>query len=784
MSSYEELFSRANPDETINKIPNAFAALLVRFFEVKRFIKQCSGSNILTDRNIGISNLNNNNSSHSPNDVHLRNKLGEDLNQINEAFHQLEQLVREPIKNFESSLSDFFNELQRDPRVSLMTEQVQAKVNALENHVMNLRFNILLELHRNISISNLNNNNSSHSPNDEHLRNKLGEDLNQINEAFHQLEQLVREPIKNFEGSLSESFDVLQRDPRGSLMTEQVQDKVNALENHVMNLRFNIPLVLHSMSSTSSDVHRYLWKKDLSSGVDKLPGLHLGHKFLYSSVFTEFKEAFEDLDIKLKHCLLCFAIVPENVAVKKRLLINWWVGECLVDPPDTGEKTDEEIADEILKELISKGFIEAVKERHKLVANRYKMRSRMRYLVIILATEAGFFDYDFNGILTENFTRCSRNYLLKAEDGTPEQLAKTNLQLEKLQTIFNVNDPFPFLKFDWFSKMKNVEVLYLGRWQSSGKYHIEVASTEFLKGLRNMKRLRLLSVQGISGITVLPDSVGKLTTLRILDLKACHNLEALPDKIALLKQLTHLDISECYLLDGLPKGLAHLSKLQVLKGFLIGNSKRGSPCTLEDLIGLRKLGKLSINTSSKDFPKKEELQALSKLEALRKLAIAWSTMKEENGSTGNSDDKGDNSRQLRGAAKLKKTVSEHFHKLSTLKDRETPEPPSKLEKLVFQCFPHGEIPDWLIPGKLQSLKKLYIRGGKLKNLGKTEENEKWKVEILRLKYLEKFMMDWEELSPSFPDLIVLENVECTINSCPCDEEGLWLKESSTDRNTL
>ncbi|XP_030961236.1 disease resistance RPP13-like protein 4 isoform X2 [Quercus lobata] len=641
MSSYEELFSRANPDETINKIPNAFAALLVRFFEVKRFINQSSGSNNLTDRNIGTSNLNNNNS-------------------------------------------------------------------------------------------------SSHSPNDEHLRNKLREDLNQINEAFHQLEQLVREPIKNFEGSLNDFLEILQRDHRGSLMTE-VQAKVNALENHVMNLRFNIPLVLHSMSSTSPDVHRYLWKEP-SSGVDKLPGLHLGHKFLYSSVFTEFKEAFEDLDIKLKHCLLCFAIVPENVVVKKRLLINWWVGECLVDPPDTGEKTDEEIADEILKELMSKGFIEAVKERHKLVANR--------------------------------------NYLLKAGDGTPEQL-----ELEKLQTIFNVNNPFPFRNFEWFSKMKNVKVLYLGRWQSSGKYHIEVASTEFLKGLRNMKRLRLLSVQGISGITELPDSVGKLTTLRILDLKACHNLEALPDKIALLKQLTHLDISECYLLDGLPKGLAHLSKLQVLKGFLIGNSKRGSPCTLEDLTGLRKLGKLSINTSSEAFPTKEELQALSKLEALRKLAIAWSMRKKENGGTGNSDDKGDNTRQLPGAAKPKKTLLRRF---STLKDPETPGPPSKLEKLVFQCFPHKEIPDWLIPGKLQSLKKLYIRGGKLKNLGKTDENEKWKVEILRLKYLEEFMMDWrEELFPSFPNLTVLEKIECTINSCPpCDEKGLWLKESSTDRSTL
>ena len=55
--------------------------------------------------------------------------------------------------------------------------------------------------------------------------------------------------------------------------------------------------------------------------------------------------------------------------VKKRLMIDLWVGESLVDPPTTGKKTAENIADEILKELEVKGFIEPVKERRKLVAN-------------------------------------------------------------------------------------------------------------------------------------------------------------------------------------------------------------------------------------------------------------------------------------------------------------------------------------------------------------------------------------------------------------------------------
>ena len=300
-----------------------------------------------------------------------------------------------------------------------------------------------------------------------------------------------------------------------------------------------------------------------------------------------------------------------------------------------------------------------------------------------------------------------------------------------------------------------------------------------------MKCLRLLSLQGISNINELPNSIGSLTNLRILDLKACYNLEALPDGIASLKKLSHLDISGCYLLDDMPKGLASLSELQVLKGFVIGNlesdrdnTQQGLPqpflgglrfpqnrdlCTLEDLKGLKKLSKLRINTRNKAFPTEEDLKALRKLEALRKLAIAWGV---------------DSKKKENGAAKPKRAPS----RLNTIitgtrRDPETPELPTKLEKLELQCFPHTGTPDWLIPGKLESLKKLYIRGGKLINLGQKQEgNDNWKVEILRLKHLLEFNMDWDELQRSFPKLILLENVKCPkLTSYPCDECGVWLK---------
>uniref|UniRef100_A0A7N2N2N0 Disease resistance R13L4/SHOC-2-like LRR domain-containing protein n=1 Tax=Quercus lobata TaxID=97700 RepID=A0A7N2N2N0_QUELO len=83
--------------------------------------------------------------------------------------------------------------------------------------------------------------------------------------------------------------------------------------------------------------------------------------------------------------------------------------------------------------------------------------------------------------------------------------------------------------------------------------------------------VRFLSLQGVSSITELPDSIGKHSSLVILDLKECHNLEMLSKEITKLKELRYLDLSECYLLACMPKGLGTLLELLVLKGFVISN---------------------------------------------------------------------------------------------------------------------------------------------------------------------------------------------------------------------
>ncbi|XP_059436864.1 disease resistance RPP13-like protein 4 [Corylus avellana] len=330
-----------------------------------------------------------------------------------------------------------------------------------------------------------------------------------------------------------------------------------------MELKLRIPLP-YKLSSKESDAHRLAFQ-DFRLVYDKL------------------------LDSTTKLCLLCFALIPENEIVKKRFMTYWWVGEGFVSPKlekvaDGTFKerlSVEEVADGIFKELAKNDCIEPVNEKHS--AN---------------------FMTSYRACLVNGFSQ----ELAKIGPGSDAKETDQNpgLDLEKLQTIFNVNEPYPdFFKLEWFSKLKKVKVLYLGRF---------------------------FSLQGISRITKLPDFVCKLLNLRILDLRACHTLEELPDGIGSLKNLTHLDISECYLLDYIPKKIKLLSKLRVLKGFVIGDRLNENSCTLAELSGLKQLRKLSIYTTTEAFPNEDDENNLQKFENLENFTFEWGAFPSNTGS--------------------------------------------------------------------------------------------------------------------------------------------------------
>ena len=73
-----------------------------------------------------------------------------------------------------------------------------------------------------------------------------------------------------------------------------------------------------------------------------------------------------------------------------------------------------------------------------------------------------------------------------------------------------------------------------------------------------MTRLITLDLSFCTGIEILPESLGQLTTLKGLSLKGCSNLKALPSDCSQLQQLMGIILGGCDALEVLPAWLADL----------------------------------------------------------------------------------------------------------------------------------------------------------------------------------------------------------------------------------
>ena len=410
-----------------------------------------------------------------------------------------------------------------------------------------------------------------------------------------------------------------------------------------------------------------------------------------------------------------------NYPIKKRLLIYWWVGEGFIN--GTREKTAEEVGEEVFEKLINQGLIRPVVDCHDSwpIVNKCNLHPWIHRMLISLAKEVELFGFKSKKAEEESVETKHRRLCLVSKTQNYSSADQYPAMPENLWTLFNLSEQYLHFKPYWLTKLKMIEVLQLGRWQDNVLNHIEAINEELLKGLGAQKNLKYLSLRGISRIAELPPSIVNLTSLEILDLKACHNLETLPNDFSLLRKLTHLDVSECYLLERMPKGLDTLTSLQVLKGFLIGDSKT-TPCRLGDLGKLPRLRRLSIYIGSAAEIQGDTRDSLENTSSLRCLTITW---------------------VLRSNSESRDKVKKQSFSF-----------PPRLQKLDLRAFPLEAPPKWLTPTKLKSLKKLYIRGG---GLGKFDfgEQDKWEVEILCLRYLENLRinsLDWDNLNQYFPRL--------------------------------
>ncbi|XP_024178866.1 disease resistance RPP13-like protein 4 [Rosa chinensis] len=556
---------------------------------------------------------------------------------------------------------------------------------------------------------------------------------------------------KQWEQTLSDQFNALERrldkfilgSQDGESMSSVAINRVlDPIFDNVENIKLAIPLV-ESMPSfqhvpeswtRSSQSHQAAQKKSqVWSQLDVEYGLY------ESAAMSSIKLSYERLEsIELKMCCLSLSIFPESSVIKKRPLIYFWIGQAFVT--STQDETAEEVGEDVFRKLMICNLIQPHLNASSTFVNNCTIHPWIHRMLMFLAHEAELFDFSSRLPLKETMKN-SMGVCLTFDQPVPE-LPPADFD-NVIPTVFNVSAQYLILKPEWLIGLKTLTVLQLGRWQNSTSHHIEVDDEAFLDGLGALKHLKYFSLRGMSTIAKLPSALLKLINLEILDLRACHNLEKLPSDISSLRKLTHLDVSECYLLDIMPKGIDKLSCLEVLEGYVIGGPKR-TPCRVGDLAKLKRLKRLSIHMGNEAEVKEGELEELEKIESLCRLKLSWGVV----------------------APKLRKKVSQQSLKLSF---------PPDLEKLELQGIPLGQVPEWLNPSKLKKLKKLYIRGGGLDSLNH-KETEDWKVEVLRLKYLKKLEIGFQQLQQEFPHLRYLEKIDCHLSQGDTyDKDIVWSK---------
>ncbi|KAH7859595.1 hypothetical protein Vadar_003047 [Vaccinium darrowii] len=560
--------------------------------------------------------------------------------------------------------------------------------------------------------------------------------INQAHDKFKELQILPSRERDSDEVRESESDTLLM-----AVSDEKRKADSDKLRKGILKLKVHIPSHPRIHPADLDPRHRK-WP-NINEAKDGMTHFFYGEREVPHNMWyhNRVKKAFDDLSVDLRCCLLSFFKFPPMATIKRSTMIYLWIGQSFYPKPLLQEESEEDAANKVFDELIEKSFIEPVFQNCSLVPDSCRMSLFVRSSLYETAVSCRF---------TSNDT-------LDLDFGSAHRKSDVNGKSFLINVGEAIIDSVPEI----FANMKSIQSLHLGRWQSSessAEHHIELADAKILHGLKKLYSLTFLSLRGISMITELPLVILELNDLKILDLRACHNLEVIPDKIGLLNKLTHLDVSECYLLEHMPKSLAQLSNLEVLKGFLLGDFKNNKQlCTLNDLSRLQYLRKLNIYISVKSLLRLQDFEDLEKFVGMQKLTISC------------------------GGCSLQaqtEVITKAFH-YATL--------PPRLQKLDLQGFPTTSLPNCLMPGKLTELKKLYIRGGQLCDLGQIQKHqgEQWTVEILRLKYLSKLEIDWGELRILFPKLVYLHQVECPkFTNFRCDERGVWMNNNAIDTHVM
>ncbi|KAK1677123.1 hypothetical protein QYE76_037971 [Lolium multiflorum] len=318
--------------------------------------------------------------------------------------------------------------------------------------------------------------------------------------------------------------------------------------------------------------------------------------------------SYYDLPSHLKTCLLYLSMFPEDCEIRKDQLIWMWIAESFVQPGK--EKISLfEMGETYFNELVNRNMIQPVYfgfmlgqvhacRVHDMVLDLISSLSREENFITILNGTA-----ESDSMSSERkYRRMSLQYARKEELETTPPKCVSVLQVRSIAAFELAIDLMPP-----FSSFGVLRVLDLTGCSLVGHRNLH------LRELGSLLHLRYLGLAE-TGISELPEEIGKLQFLQVLDLRV-NEIGGLPySLIKLGKLMCLLLFRSC---KRLPDGLGNLSSMEVL-----GTIHVDSVSTVNELgrmVNLRNLDIVFDNVT----PELEEafVESLGKLSNIQSIQI-------------------------------------------------------------------------------------------------------------------------------------------------------------------
>ncbi|KAM0846039.1 hypothetical protein ACQ4PT_055936 [Festuca glaucescens] len=315
----------------------------------------------------------------------------------------------------------------------------------------------------------------------------------------------------------------------------------------------------------------------------------------------------DDLPYHLKRCFLYCSIFPEDMLIKRKILIREWIAQGLIE--ERGQLTMEEVADGYVDELVQRNLLLVALKNEYGRAKRGLIHDLIREVIVHRTRDDRFLQLSGSTTRVDSKTKKTRYLTLDRCNGDYHQ---STPNMPSLRSLYMLRSEF---HASLFSGLRLLTVLNL--WF--------IKTSKLPGAVTNLRNLRYLGIRS-TYIEELPKELGKLHNLQTLEAK-WSMIKTLPSTITKLKNLRHLilftrggpDFS--FPAPGaaivLPDGLQNLRCLQTLK-YVRADQKMVR--SLGSLVQMRSLELFGVDeTILVDLP-----SALSKMSCLVRLGIVSS----------------------------------------------------------------------------------------------------------------------------------------------------------------